>query len=174
MVHASSRVGPRWPLWIKESKMQGWRSSRERTGSSLNLTIGSMGSMPVESWNRWVRTSFRFSRLVRGCVSRRRWPLYRWSMWCLRFWGSSNSGRGRCRTPFISDNMRLKNTKKLKLKLKITGWLSNVKSIAFSGFWAKRVTCLAGDSVFVHLDGTKWRMGPKNKQLVVWGLDCKH
>jgi len=151
MVHAGSRMGPRWPLWTKESKMQGWRSSRERTGSSLNLTVGSMGSTPVESWNRWVRTSFRFSRLVWGCVYGRRWPLYRWSMWCLRFWGGSSSRRGRCRTPFLSDDMRLKNTikkkKKLKLKLKITGWLSNIKSIAFLGFWAKRVMCCARDSV---------------------------
>jgi hypothetical protein len=39
----------------------------------------------------------------------------------------------------------------------------------FSGFLAKKVMCHARDSVFVHLDGTKWWMGLKSKQLVVGG-----
>jgi hypothetical protein len=59
----------------------------------------------------------------------------------------------------------------LKFTLIVSKGTMGISTLArgvFSTFLAKRVTCTAGDSVSIHLDGTKGQMGPKNKQLVVW------
>jgi hypothetical protein len=59
----------------------------------------------------------------------------------------------------------------LEMRLKSNKWweFQSLRRGVFLSFWDKRVTCTARDLVFIYLDGTKWRIRPKNKQLVVWG-----
>lgn len=97
---------------------------------------------------------------------------------------TTGKGLFACRLWALSDSSRVKTERKKKeresrgvaeMMMSDMFWertrrrkFQSGRGGVFSGFWAKRVTCRARDSVSIHLDGTNWRMGPKNKQLVVW------